>query len=137
MTAGKHRMAPRLGKGRRESLQREWGRLGNAGGASAHASHERLKRWKKHAYMEKTPLVHKWLETAPVFNRSWPRVGVGVCQLGCHSPEGWLSQKTPVFVALNGEREACATTQAIYQRLPFADRLLALCVHFTCVARWI
>lgn len=40
--------------GRWESLQGGWGRMGDSGGV-----HQRLRRWKKLAYMEKTLLFHE------------------------------------------------------------------------------
>lgn len=44
-------------------------------------------------------------------------------KLGCQSPEGCLSQKTVVFMALNGERDLCHHI-GIYRCLPLTDQLL-------------
>lgn len=45
--------------GRWDSLQGGWGRMGDSGGVGAHTVHQRLRRWRKLAYMEKTPLFHE------------------------------------------------------------------------------
>lgn len=67
--------------------------------------------------MDKTSLFHKWLKLHQFITES-------VCapKLGCQSPEGRLSQKTVVFMALNGERGLCHHT-GIYQCLPLTDQL--------------
>jgi len=45
--------------GRWDSLKGGWGRMGDSGGVGAHTVHQRLRRWRKLAYMEKTPLFHE------------------------------------------------------------------------------
>lgn len=46
--------------GRWDSVQGGWGQMGDSGVVGAHTVHQRLRRWKKLAHMEKTLLFHEW-----------------------------------------------------------------------------